>query len=472
MHAAGHPYDLLSAVEMDCIHRNVLRILAEVGIEIQNERLLADLAGFGLQVDLAAQRVRFPAPVVERFLADARKDSPPAHPRQVSGSAGIYHGKFHDPQSNQLVDWTEDDLAYYMALAARPGPIKGASMLGSRIGGDAALEPLHERLYCWKYGAEEGGSIYLDELCPYLFEIYQMRSDWLGKPIQEVFRGAVYLVPPLKLGRHEAFQVQYFRERGLHVPIGDMYALGANAPVTLAGGLALNIAEQIALRILDWAWFGLQNLHIGGSISVIDMRTLIYPYGRPEMAVVNLMLAQMARYYGASFHGHAGLSDAKLPSVESGYQKALTGIPNLLATGSLWMDAGLLSIDEVCSPVQLLLDAEFLSALQRFTVEFEINDEAIGLETIKAVGPGGSFLDQEHTVRRMRREHWQPALWSREMLSPWLEGSRALDVDKARAQALDFRASFQARSALSEAQERDLQALIQRAAAHMEAGVE
>ena len=282
----------------------------------------------------------------------------------------------------------------------------------------------------------------------------------LGKPIEEVFRGTVYLIPALKLGRHEAYQVQYFRERGLRVGIGDMYGLGANAPVTLAGGVALNLAEQLALRILDWAWFGVRRLAIGGSLSVIDLRTMIYPYGRPEMAIANLMLAQMARFYGASYSGHAALSDAKLPSVEAGYQKALTGIPTLLACGSLWMDAGLLSIDEVCSPVQLVLDNEFLSALKRFTVEFEVSDESIGFETILEAGPGGQYLDKDHTVRYMRRELWQPKLWSREMLAPWLDSPRKLDVDRAREVALQVMREPIEPDGLSAGLEQDLRKII------------
>ncbi len=354
----------------------------------------------------------------------------------MSATAGVYHGRFHDPETGDLVEWTEERMAYYFALARRMDQLSGASMLGSRVPGPAELEPLYERYYCWKYGAEEGSSIYLDELCPYLLEIYQARAAALGKPLAEVFRGTVYLIPPLKLGVHEAYQVQFFRERGLRVGIGDMYSLGANAPVTLAGGVALNIAEQLALRILDWAWFGLKRLHLGGSISPIDMRTLIHPFGRPEMAIANLMMAHMARFYRASYSGHAGLSDAKLPSVEAGYQKALTAIPTLLACGSLWMDAGLLSIDEVYSPVQMVLDNEFLSAIRRFIVEFEISDETIGLETILEAGPGGQYLDKQHTVRHMRREHWQPSIWSREMLGPWLEGPRRLDAGRAREVAL------------------------------------
>jgi trimethylamine--corrinoid protein Co-methyltransferase len=190
---------------------------------------------------------------------------------------------------------------------------------------------------------------------------------------------------------------------------------------------------------------------------------MIYPYGRPEMALANLMTAQMARFYGASYHGHAGLSDAKLPSVESGYQKALTAIPTLLACGGLWMDAGLLSIDEVCSPVQLILDNEFLSALSRFTNEFEISEESIGLDDILTLGPGGSYLDRELTARRVRREQWQPKIWSREMLSPWLSGRRQTDIDRAREQAAALYRSFQPDSQLTLEHEREILALIARA---------
>ena len=336
-------------------------------------------------------------------------------------------------------------------------------MLGCRLPVPGPLEPLYERYYCWKYGAREAGSIHLDELCPYLLELYQVLADERKLPLAQVFRGTVYLVPPLKLGRHEAYQVAYFWERGLRVHIGDMYAMGASAPVTLAGAVTLNLAEQLALRILDCALFGERRLHLGASISVMDMRSTIYPYGRPEMAIANLMTAQLARYYGASFSGHAGLSDAKLPSVEAGAQKALTAIPTLLAGGDLWLDAGLLSIDEVFSPIQMVLDNEFLSALKRFVYEFEISEEAIGLETIIEAGPGGHFLDKQHTVDHFRDEHWQPAIWSRQMVRPWMEDGCRLDVDKARAMVLEIQQRGAEPAGMSEVLEREVLRVIDRA---------
>jgi trimethylamine--corrinoid protein Co-methyltransferase len=449
---------------MDCIHRHALRILAEMGMEIQHEGLLTALAGFGLPVDMTAQRVRFPADIIERFIAEAATFDWEHMTPRVSGSAGIYHGLYHDPVSGELLPWTEKRLAFYFALARHLVHVEGASMLGCRLPVPAPLEPLYERYYNWKYGGHEGGSIYLDEVCPYLLDLYQVVADARNVPVTDVFQATVYLVPPLKLGRHEAYQVAYFRERGLRVGIGGgMPAMGATAPATLAGAVTVNLAEQLALRLLDWALFGIKRLHLGSSISVMDMRTGIRPFGRPEMALANLMTAQLARQYGASFSGHAGLSDAKLPSVEAGAQKMLTALPTLLAGGSLWVDVGLLSIDEVFSPLQMILDNEMLSVLKHFAREFAVDDETIGLETIFEAGPGGQYVDKLHTARRFRAEHWQPELWSRQMLNPWLESGRQLDVDKAREIAVAVHAQGVAPAPAFEAIERDVLHVIQQA---------
>lgn len=433
MVTAGHAFNVMSQEEVERIHHSALRILGEMGMEIQNSSLLDRLAQAGFPVDLTKERVYFPGKKLEQYLSEAVKHDWEHHSPTVSASAGVYHGRYHDPWKNDLVPWEEDNLKLYFALARSLEHIGTAQMLGCRMPVPGPLEPLYERYYCWKFGALEGSSIYLDEICPYLQELYQARASEAGQTLKDVFRGAVYLVPALKLGRHEAYQVMYFLERGLRVRIGgSMLTMGADAPITLAGAVALNLAEQLALRMLNWALWGDTSFHLFSSLAVLDMRTTIRPFGRPEMAVANVMMAQIARFYGASFSGHSGLSDAKLPSVEAGAQKAISAVATLMAGGSFWMDAGLLGIDEVCSPIQLVLDNEFLSALKRFTHEFAIDDEAIALDLILEIGPGGHYMDQMHTARRFRSEHWNPSIWSRQMLQSWLVGERKIDADLAR----------------------------------------
>ena len=455
--------DVLSDAEVRAIHQAALHILHTVGMEIENDEILRYLEGHGGQVDAALQRVRYAPDLVERFLANTDKVDWTSLTPRVTASAGVYHGLYHDPVSGELVPWDESRLAEYFALAHSLPNVDSTSMLGCRLPVPPNLETLYEKYYCWKYGAQESGAIHLDELCPHLYELYQVRAEQLGKPVQEVFRGTVYLVPPLKLGRHEAHQVLYFWGRGLQVGIGDMYALGATAPVTLAGALALNLAERLALGILQRALFGGSAFSLGSSLAVLDMRTTIYPYGRPEMAFANMATAQMARFYGLPCSGHAGLTDAKLPSCEAGAQKALSVVATLMACGCGNVAAGLLSIDEVCSPLQMILDDEFTGALTHLCAEFEATDEELALDLIEQVGPGGNFLATEHTAHHFRREHWEPRVWSRDMVGAWLATGRCLDVDRAREIYQALRPSLAPQSRLSAEQETELLGVIERA---------
>jgi trimethylamine---corrinoid protein Co-methyltransferase len=463
MHIAGHPYQVLTNQEVNLIHSSAMRILAEMGMQVQNETLLRRLADFGLPVNLNEERVRFPQPIVERWLAECEHYDWENHTPSVSSQAGVYHGKFHDPATGQLLPWDEQKVIYYFKLARRLSNVGMATMLGCRMSCPPALEPLYERYYCWKYGANPGSSIYSDEICPYLLELYELRAIQQGQPLHEVFDGTIYLQPPLKLGRHEAYQVEWFLQKGLRVGIGDMFAMGASAPATLAGAVTLAIAEQFALRILNWALFGETGFHIGFSIAPMDMRTMLHAFGRPEMAIANVMGAQMARFYGASFSGHCALTDAKYPSPESGAQKALTGAITLLAGGSLWLDAGLLSTDEIYSPIQLVLDNELLSALKRLVYDFEISEDSIGLDAIFETGPGKQFLDKDHTLKYYRTEHWQPRMWTRTLYTAWMEEGGKLDIDKARDFALAVGQEEPDPPFLTSYQEADLLQLISRA---------
>jgi trimethylamine--corrinoid protein Co-methyltransferase len=212
--------------------------------------------------------------------------------------------------------------------------------------------------------------------------------------------------------------------------------------------------------MLQRAFWGDTRFGLSGSISVFDMRTMIYPYGRPEMALTNMALAQMARHYGLPFRGHAGLTDAKLPSCEVGAQKALTAIPTLLAAGHVHIDAGLLSIDEVCSPLQMILDHEFIGALNQLGAEYGITDEDLALDLIEEVGPGGHFIATEHTARHFR-QHWEPRIWSRHMLGAWRETGARLDVDHAAEMYNDLHLEME--SFITPEEEAALLAIIRRA---------
>jgi trimethylamine--corrinoid protein Co-methyltransferase len=335
-----------------------------------------------------------------------------------------------DPQTGRLQEFTEETLVRYIRLAQRLDGVTGIHLQNLPLAAARVTEPLEVRIFAWKHGAVETGSIQLLALCPYLEELYAVRAEAEGRPLAEVFRGQAFLVSPLRLPAQEAAQVMHFHGRGLRVSLSSMLTAGGTAPVTMAACVALNLAESVAIGFIHRALYGDRSWSLGSAVAPLDMRTLIQPYGRPEMLLCNLAALQLARHYQVRGGVHSGLTDAKVPSHEAGVQKLLTALPCALAGGAN-IEPGLLSIDEVFSPVQMILDAELITAVSRVLRGFTVDEESLAVELIDQVGPGGLFTDREHTARYFRSELWEPRLWSRQMLSGWLADGCRTDADRA-----------------------------------------
>jgi len=73
----------------------------------------------------------------------------------------------------------------------------------------------------------------------------------------------------------------------------------------------------------------------------------------------------------------------------------------------------------VCSTAQLVLGNEAIGWTKRFIRGVEVNSETIAREVIDAVGPGGHFLQQDHTVEHLRNELWRSKLLTRQAYDDW-----------------------------------------------------
>ena len=81
----------------------------------------------------------------------------------------------------------------------------------------------------------------------------------------------------------------------------------------------------------------------------------------------------------------------------------------------------------------LLLQNEIIGYVESPNREFEISDETLGLDVISEAGPGGTFIDTEHTVRHFREELWFPGLLNREYYQSWLDSGASAMEDRCRA---------------------------------------
>jgi trimethylamine--corrinoid protein Co-methyltransferase len=86
---------------------------------------------------------------------------------------------------------------------------------------------------------------------------------------------------------------------------------------------------------------------------------------------------------------------------------------------------GMLEMGMTMSYSQLLVDAEIVRMIRRIMQGIAVDASTLALDVITAVGPGGTYLNQKHTMRFMRKESSQARLIDRRMYDHWIrEGAK------------------------------------------------
>jgi len=101
----------------------------------------------------------------------------------------------------------------------------------------------------------------------------------------------------------------------------------------------------------------------------------------------------------------------------------LMTMANMLMPADMLTGVGSLDGDNVFSAVEMLLDAEIYDIALDWTNGFRISEEDIALDVILEVGPGGHFLDSEHTLTNMK-EIWRTSLMNRRNWDAWEAAGR------------------------------------------------
>jgi trimethylamine---corrinoid protein Co-methyltransferase len=134
----------------------------------------------------------------------------------------------------------------------------------------------------------------------------------------------------------------------------------------------------------------------------------------------------MGRYYGLPTWGYAGHSDGILFDEQAAADAVFSVETALLSGTNLIHDVGYLEAGLITSPEMMVFTADMIGMLRHFTRGFAVDAESIALEVIHAVGPGGNYLGEEHTLRHFR-EYWQPELFDRQRFDSWkTAGSKSL----------------------------------------------
>lgn len=459
------PLEFLSRPQVETLHHNALRVLAETGVRVEQEGMRRRLEALGAICN-GSGNVRFARSKVECHLFG--NATPPAVRPHVQVFAGVYQSWYLEPETGRLGPFTEDRLARYIGLARSLPRVSHTHLLGLPfVPPDLPAEslPLAEKLYAWKYGAQPGGAVQLTYLCEPLLEMFRCHASMSGEPLEKVFCAEGFLVTPLRLARPECEQLLFFAERGLRMRLGHLPSQGGTAPITFAGAITLALAEQIFLHLINRALWPDAEFALAGVVMTMDPRTGVSVYGRPEQQRINAAFADLARFYGCPCTGHTGLSDAKAPSFEAGAQKAIGALMTALTVGAGTIEAGLLGTDEICSPLQMVLDHDLAGALSALLREPTVSAAECAVEEIARAGSGGNFLSSELTAARCREELFFPRTWSSLSVAGWERSGSKTDIDLARDYVAQFASAFAPTNAISPEEERELRRIIRAALA-------
>ena len=156
----------------------------------------------------------------------------------------------------------------------------------------------------------------------------------------------------------------------------------------------------------------------GAGCDTLDMRTMVNPYVSPEWSMGCQAGRDLAHFYKLPSFSYAAYSDSKLLDEQWAAEAAMTAVMGALSRGTLLHDVGYLEMGMQISYESIVLGDELVGFAKALLRDFAVDDEALAVDEIMAVGPGGHHLARPYT-RRHYREFWVPSLLDKTPHDRW-----------------------------------------------------
>jgi trimethylamine---corrinoid protein Co-methyltransferase len=426
--------EVLTPQEIHRIHRASLQVLADVGVQVPNESLLARLRAVGAAV--TGETALLPPALVERMLGEtvARRPTPRprGRPQPVTTCNGCETSILTYPEHERRPGTLEDVVKGIAITNALPTV---SSALPVVVPADVPLPiaPLASyRLGCLYSSKPYNVYFGLGESRP-LMEMAAVVAEETDRDRRALGFGFGFgIISPLRFAADDLECALLMAENGWPAGCYSFVTIGASSPASMAGALVLSNAERLACLTLMWLWR--QPGYRKGFVEdpcMIEPHTLATSFAHPNLTTIAIATGQLSRYYGLG-HGGGGLalSDAKLIDYQDGFERGMGAAVCILAGGGIG-NSGIVGPDEAISLEQLVLDDASLAQVNWIRQGIAVNDDTLALDVIREVGIAGTYLDQEHTVRHLRREYWESPLFPRPTWSDWERTGR--DTAMARA---------------------------------------
>ena len=212
---------------------------------------------------------------------------------------------------------------------------------------------------------------------------------------------------------------------GVPIEVYSMTIAGATSPVTLAGTVVQGLAEFLGVATaLQVAAPGAKLVFCFGS-GILDMLRTTFSMGCVESALMGAMATEVGHYLGVPTLNPGLSTDSKHPGLQTGYEKALKVATVAAANPDIVSGWGLIDSHNTMYLPQSVVDNEIAAMVRRLHGEVEVSAATLAAESIAKVGPGGGYLGEKDTARRIRAgEHLHPIVSNRLSYDQWVEEGR------------------------------------------------
>ncbi|UCC68917.1 MAG: trimethylamine methyltransferase family protein [Armatimonadota bacterium] len=435
---------VLEDAQIAKLHDASLRILKEVGVQVPHADIRSRFREAGASVDDDSDLVRIPQALVEHSLEQAGKSfTIYGRDRQRQAVFGKGQRNYNSISGEAL--WIDDDTGERryatladVATAARLGDgLPDLTIVGAmsdphelppsyRVVEVAAalLRNTTKPIGLWFH--DRASSRFLVEL------LTAIAGSEEGARQYPVIYPFLEPISPLRFPNNGVDLLYETARLNLPVPIGPMAQTGMSAPGTLAGTLAQENAEILAGVCITQLIRPGMPVCYGGIPHAFDMRTTQMIFAGPEQALMAIAMTQVGKHYGLPVYINVGLTDSKTVDAQAGMETGVTLICGALAGADIFGHLGICGVDQASSLDMLLMQHELIGFVERIMRGLRFDDETLGVDVVKEVGPGGTFIDQEHTLRHFREELWFPRLLDRQFYDAWVDSGSTATAERCR----------------------------------------
>ena len=193
---------------------------------------------------------------------------------------------------------------------------------------------------------------------------------------------------------------------------------GATVPATHAGQLVCAFSESMLGVVVAQLINPGTCVIMGGVQSIMDMQHSVYTYGSPELSILSAALTEMAKYVGLPMFSTAGCTDSKTLDAQAAMEATLSIHSAMLSGPNFVHDVGYTESGMTGSVFQLTMADEIIGMSRIISEGIEVNEETMAVKEICKAGPGGHYLNEDHTMKHFR-SHWLPTLMDRNSFEDW-----------------------------------------------------